>query len=780
MRVALLLLLLLPASANSLAAHHRANPIRQVVGLLQGLQKEVEEEGRKEKDLYDKFMCYCQGNDGQLKKDIAGQEARIDALTSATQELTASNGQLDQDIQELEDDIADNEKAVAEATGVREKEAKDFATESAELESCLDALGKAIPAIQRGQDTAAALPQLTSELADRTPITQSGRNQNLLHALLQESAGSSPASSQILGILQQMEDSFKEDLENAKATEKSALATFAELERAKKAEISSAVSRRDEKKARVAEQKLALATAEEDLEDTTAASAEDKEFAANLAESCDTKTKQWDARQQSRAAEVQAISEAIKILNDDDSLDLFKKTLSKESPPPAFVQTKMRVRARVSMRLRAKARALEKVMRSKIGSAYGSAQHIAGMSAIVQSMKSTSLSPAKFDGIKSMVEAMVVNLEREQDEDDAHFSYCEDELSAKATKRDKLNEELGALENKITNTQSAIETSDEELAALKAEIAALDQSVTDATEDRKEEHTEYTSTMSELQLAVNLLLKAKSRLAAFYAPNAAAAYPTPAPSPPQEQYVLLQTDVHSAPATKKDEDSPEAFLDFLGIDPNAKPAPAPAPAPATPAPTTFLGLGLSFVQVRRTGGIIEEFLQAATGAGSGTATATNDRPEPPPTFGDNYEKKTGKGMGVMGLLSELITDSKIQQTEAKANEETAQRNYEKLMNDSQGSREAKANAVADKETERVHLLEVMEEAKEEKAGDIDEFKAVADNFVALHKSCDFLIQNYDFRKKARSEELDGLKQGMAVLSGASYGAETGFLQAREN
>merc|ERR1719316_2409032 len=178
----------------------------------------------------------------------------------------------------------------------------------------------------------------------------------------------------------------------------------------------------------------------------------------------------------------------------------------------------MMVRARVSMRLRARARALEKVMRNRIGTAYGSAQHNAGMSAIVQSMKSTSLSPDKFEGIKNMVQEMVSNLQMEQDEDDAHYSYCQDELSQKASKREKLSEELEALENKIANTQTALDTTDEEMAALKAEIAALDKSVTDATEDRKEEHAEYTATMSELRLAVDLLTKAKSRLSSFYAP----------------------------------------------------------------------------------------------------------------------------------------------------------------------------------------------------------------------------------------------------------------------
>merc|ERR1719331_2569236 len=150
-------------------------------------------------------------------------------------------------------------------------------------------------------------------------------------------------------------------------------------------------------------------------------------------------------------------------------------------------------RAQMSMRLHARARALEKVMRSTMGTAYGSAQHAAGMSAIVESMKSTSWSPDKFDGIKSMVQEMVSNLEMEQDEDDAHYAWCQDELSMKASKRGKLSEELEQLENNIANTQSAIDTTDEEMNGLKAEIAALDKSVTDATEERKEEHAEFTA-----------------------------------------------------------------------------------------------------------------------------------------------------------------------------------------------------------------------------------------------------------------------------------------------
>ena len=49
-------------------------------------------------------------------------------------------------------------------------------------------------------------------------------------------------------------------------------------------------------------------------------------------------------------------------------------------------------------------------------------------------------------------------------------------------------------------------------------------------------------------------------------------------------------------------------------------------------------------QVRRSASVLDEFLQAATQAQSTSGAAQKAQPPPAPeTFGDNYEKKTGKG-----------------------------------------------------------------------------------------------------------------------------------------
>merc|ERR1719207_432074 len=75
----------------------------------------------------------------------------------------------------------------------------------------------------------------------------------------------------------------------------------------------------------------------EDLDDTAKAMLEDKKFLAELEKSCATKAAEWDARCKLRTEELLALSDTIKILNDDDALELFKKTL----PGSSLLQMKV-------------------------------------------------------------------------------------------------------------------------------------------------------------------------------------------------------------------------------------------------------------------------------------------------------------------------------------------------------------------------------------------------------------------------------------------------------
>ena len=65
-----------------------------------------------------------------------------------------------------------------------------------------------------------------------------------------------------------------------------------------------------------------------DLADAQDSLAEDQKFAAEVKKGCATAEVDYEERKKNRAQEAVAISETIKILNDDDALDLFKNTLA--------------------------------------------------------------------------------------------------------------------------------------------------------------------------------------------------------------------------------------------------------------------------------------------------------------------------------------------------------------------------------------------------------------------------------------------------------------------
>merc|ERR1719428_629803 len=153
---AFLLLLLVGVHANQQTTGG-ANPIRKIVTLLQNMQKEIEAEGDKEKELFDKFMCFCSGNNGDLTKAAADATASIEQLTA---KLKAEEAEKVQVAQELIDHKKDREQAgedISEATMIREKEAGEYAEMKADSETNIAAMAKAIPALEKGMGGAALL-----------------------------------------------------------------------------------------------------------------------------------------------------------------------------------------------------------------------------------------------------------------------------------------------------------------------------------------------------------------------------------------------------------------------------------------------------------------------------------------------------------------------------------------------------------------------------------------------------------------------------------------------
>merc|ERR1711920_1188615 len=154
-----------------------------------------------------------------------------------------------------------------------------------------------------------------------------------------QSSEYAPQSGEIIGILKQMGETMAANLGSATSDEQAAIGTFEGLVKAKKREIEALTSTIEGKTEQIGELGVSIVRMKNDLDETQATLAEDKAFLADLSKSCTTKTSEWEARSKTRAEELVALADTIKVLNDDDALELFKKNLPSSSSSLLQVST---------------------------------------------------------------------------------------------------------------------------------------------------------------------------------------------------------------------------------------------------------------------------------------------------------------------------------------------------------------------------------------------------------------------------------------------------------
>merc|ERR1719160_1991995 len=162
-----------------------------------------------------------------------------------------------------------------------------------------------------------------------------------LTAFLSGSESYSPQSGQITGILKQMSDTMTANLNEATNEENTAIKAYEGLMAAKTKEVNALTQAIEEKSVRLGELQVNIVEMKEDLDDTQKALGDDKKFLADLGKNCELKAKENAENKKLRSEELLALADTIKVLNDDDALELFKKTLPSSS---ALVQVAVAAR----------------------------------------------------------------------------------------------------------------------------------------------------------------------------------------------------------------------------------------------------------------------------------------------------------------------------------------------------------------------------------------------------------------------------------------------------
>merc|ERR1719324_921282 len=118
-----------------------------------------------------------------------------------------------------------------------------------------------------------------------------------------------------------------------------------------------------------------------------------------------------------------------------------------------------------------------------------------------------------------MIDGMIATLKKEQQDEEDKKEYCSTSIESANDKKSSISKTMSDLDISIQEANDGIATLGKDMEALEDGIKSLDKSVTEATEQRKAEHEDFTKLMASNSAAKELLHYAINRLRKFYKPE---------------------------------------------------------------------------------------------------------------------------------------------------------------------------------------------------------------------------------------------------------------------
>merc|ERR1740117_652322 len=367
-----------------------------------------------------------------------------------------------------------------------------------------------------------------------------------------------PQSGEIFGILNQMKESFEQNLAETQKDEAANVAAFEQLKAAKEDEIVAGQEQIDKKTQELADTDEKLAQSKEDLDDTRASLTEDEAFLMMLKEKCAGTDAEWEERQKTRQLEMEACSKALAVLSSDEAHDLFTKTFN-----PAFLQEQENNQRRA---------AASKVL--KTVALKNSSPRLAALAVKVQL--------DAFVRVKKAIDDMVTQLLAEKNDEIKHKDFCVEEFNTNQLQTERKDREKQDLLALIEDLNLTIKTLSAEIDTLKSEIAELNTELKRAGEDREKQNKEFQQVVADQRASQKLLTAALNILKGFYERKAAFLQKQePAGPPPPAgfkeykknaasggvmgmiQQIITDAKAMEAEAIRAEEDAQKAYEDFV-------------------------------------------------------------------------------------------------------------------------------------------------------------------------------------------------------------------------
>jgi len=694
----------------ALGAADATNPVTKVVELISGLKQKIQQDGKAEQALYDKYACWCEKTTDAKKAAIADAKSSIEELSKNILKLKGAGGSAGADIAFLKKNIAENKASTTEATEMRNKEHAEFTETKAALELAMSNLKKAIDvlgasskktATVRGFKDADKLESglitmtsgtagaaITSEkmheaaAALRKALKLYTKNGNRLTMQDTEAMNSflgSPVSmmqsphkgayetqsGMIQGILADMMDSFTRDYASNDEEEKEKQKDFDALITTKTDDLKKLEKALTDKTMNEGDDAKQLATDTKEREETEDELKATEEFLETTIDACKAKADEWAERSRLRTEELAGMNQAIDILTSDDAKGTFATAVDTFVQLGAKKNSQKKIHSAVTRHL--KAVKAEKVVTPK-------------KVAEIQAKARAATTKGHFEDVQEDIKIMEDDLREEGMEDIKIKAHCDNERREVNNHQENLEFDMDALQKEMDSGE-----------AKKKLLAKQIQHTTDNMNKLKQEMEEYLNTRNAQNEAFKTALKADS-----------------------DAVMLLAKTIETL---SKYATNNKISLAQWGVS-QKKQEPEYTTSEDTAPEATF------------------------SDAGSGGS-------------------ETG---GIVGIIENIKQDLEEEMDKAKADEAKALQAYKDTLKESQESMAAMEKKIASMEVETADTTKLVADKQET----WDARKKDHDNNDAYLKEiateCDWMDENFEPRKTARDSEIAGLDDAKGALA----------------
>jgi len=505
--------LALGANANTL----EVTPVQKVLQLLNGMMEKGKKEKHQEQVLFAASRQFCDDTEVKTKSAIKTEVANIEGLTALIRKDRADAAHLTKLISFLDEDQDVWSGDIKAATKVRAIEKADYDKTHQDYSESIDAVGRAVKVMKKSQgdrtQKKAALLQVSSAVSipDSTKKTinmflQQGDSEYFEDLAAPEANAYESQSHGVVDMLSKLGDKFSDERMNLEKEEANSKNAYALLMQTLKAEIVQAVKEKHAKSLSKSKKLQRKADEKGDRKSEQKLNKVDEIALADLKAACEMKASDFQARQQLRTEEIEAIEKAIEIIAGGAVSGSAKKHL------PQFIQQgtalgqlrsglSSQMHQRVAQFLRAQA----KTMDSRVLSAVA-----------------LRVAADPFGKVKKMIKDLVVRLMEEANEEAEHKGWCDTELSTNEQTRKEKTEAVESLQAEIDSLGASISKLTETVSNLSKEVADIDKAVATSTKIRTTEKKENKEAVADAQAAQTAIAQALTILREFYAKAAEA------------------------------------------------------------------------------------------------------------------------------------------------------------------------------------------------------------------------------------------------------------------